>query len=71
LEYKDIKKYIAEHNLDVAMLGVADIASIITAVRKAKLPDWNVLGTAGSFFKNPVVEPDFYDELVQRYPDVQ
>ncbi|MBP7062244.1 hypothetical protein KBA84_05595 [Patescibacteria group bacterium] len=46
LEYKDIKKYIAEHNLDVATLGVADLASIITEVRKAKLPDWNVLGTA-------------------------
>jgi UDP-N-acetylmuramate dehydrogenase len=71
LEYKDIKKYIAEHNLDVATLGVADLASIITEVRKAKLPDWNVLGTAWSFFKNPVVDPDFYDELVQRYPEVQ
>ncbi len=71
LEYKDIKKYIAEHNLDVATLGVADLASIITEVRKAKLPDWNVLGTAWSFFKNPVVDPDFYDELVQCYPEVQ
>lgn len=71
LEYKDIKRYISEHNLSIESLGVTDIASIITAVRKAKLPDWTQLGTAGSFFKNPVVEPEFYDELIQRYPDIQ
>ena len=71
IEYKDIKRYIADHNLCIASLGIQDIAHIITEVRKAKLPDWTRIWTAWSFFKNPVVEQDFYDTLIQRYPDVQ
>lgn len=71
IEYKDIKRYITDHNLDIASLGIQDIARIITEVRKAKLPDWTRIWTAWSFFKNPVVEQDFYDTLIQRYPDVQ
>ncbi|WP_250465559.1 MULTISPECIES: UDP-N-acetylmuramate dehydrogenase [unclassified Caballeronia] len=39
------------------------IFDAVVAVRRAKLPDWTVLGNAGSFFKNPVVSAEAFDAL--------
>lgn len=46
------------------------ISDAVIAVRRARLPDPVLLGNAGSFFKNPVVETDIYLSLLQRYPDM-
>ncbi|MEA3099377.1 UDP-N-acetylmuramate dehydrogenase [Caballeronia mineralivorans] len=46
------------------------IFDAVVAVRQAKLPDWRVLGNAGSFFKNPVVSATAFDALKAREPDV-
>lgn len=47
-----------------------NIASCITDVRNSKLPDITRIGCAGSFFKNPVVTREEYEELLGRVPDL-
>ncbi|MCR5362567.1 MAG: UDP-N-acetylmuramate dehydrogenase [Bacteroidales bacterium] len=42
----------------------------ILSVRDSKLPDPKVLGNAGSFFKNPVIERSRYEELLAAHPDM-
>lgn len=48
----------------------AEIHQQVLAVRGSKLPNWRVLGNAGSFFHNPVVPAEIADAIpgVPRYP---
>ena len=51
-----------------------DIAEAVIRLRTKKLPDWHKVGTAGSFFKNPIVPKEKYIGLkatvagLQAYP---
>jgi len=45
-----------------------DIFDAVVAVRQAKLPDPAVIGNAGSFFKNPVIDAAHYASLQAREP---
>jgi UDP-N-acetylmuramate dehydrogenase len=47
-----------------------DIFEWICAIRRAKLPDWRVLGNAGSFFKNPTVTPEQCADIIARDPKI-
>ncbi len=44
------------------------LSDVVCEVRSSKLPDPAVLGNAGSFFKNPVVDQSHADSLLARYP---
>jgi UDP-N-acetylmuramate dehydrogenase len=50
--------------------AIADVSRIVRNLRTNKLPDPSMIGSAGSFFKNPVVMHDKYAELLQHYPDL-
>jgi UDP-N-acetylmuramate dehydrogenase len=47
-----------------------DIYNQVIAIRKSKLPDPDVLGNAGSFFKNPVIENRLFTQLSNRYAEI-
>ena len=45
-----------------------DIYQAVIAVRQSKLPEVGEVGSAGSFFKNPVVTQAHFGALVQKFP---
>lgn len=48
----------------------SNIREAICAIRGRKLPDPKVLGNAGSFFKNPIVEREVANRLLLDYPNM-
>ncbi len=44
------------------------IRESVIAIRSAKFPDWNTVGTAGSFFKNPIISREHAEGLLLEYP---
>jgi UDP-N-acetylmuramate dehydrogenase len=57
--------------LGIEKLEPKHIAQAVVTIRDSKLPRVGDLGTAGSFFKNPVVEKEKADELLKNYPDMK
>lgn len=53
---------------DVPNPSVSDVRRIVIAVRKSKLPEVGELGSAGSFFKNPVISEACFRRLQERWP---
>ncbi|MGB0934132.1 MAG: UDP-N-acetylmuramate dehydrogenase [Lishizhenia sp.] len=48
---------------------IKDISNAVIAIRESKLPNPKEIGNAGSFFKNPVVEKEVIEKLLEKYPD--
>lgn len=48
----------------------AELRNAIIKIRDAKLPDPKVEGNAGSFFMNPMVSKDKFNELLKKYPQM-
>ncbi len=49
---------------------IHDISKAVIEIRTSKLPDPEVVGNAGSFFKNPVVPLEAFKKLQTQYADV-
>ena len=50
--------------------NIKDISKAVVAIRNSKLPNPKIIGNAGSFFKNPVVEQSVVDKILETYPEI-
>jgi len=66
--YKDIKEYFATKNITNPTL--AEVRNAVVEIRTKKLPDVRMIGTAGSFFKNPVLTSLQAGKLREMYPEL-
>ena len=57
-------------HLGITRPDAAQLREVIIGIRRAKLPDPQVTGNAGSFFMNPVVSRQKYEELAAAYPQM-
>ena len=46
------------------------VSDTVCKIREAKLPNPKVLGNAGSFFKNPVIDSQHHQRLLEQEPDL-
>jgi UDP-N-acetylmuramate dehydrogenase len=46
------------------------IRKVVLEIRADKLPDWHKIGTAGSFFKNPIISEIKFKELEREFPEI-
>jgi len=65
LDYGNIREYSA--GMPVSLQTVRE--AVIT-IRKSKLPDPKETGNAGSFFMNPYVSMNLFQQLKKLYPDI-
>ena len=68
LGYADIDKKMTEQRC--ASPTAQQIYDWVCEIRRAKLPDPQVIGNAGSFFKNPNVTPEQCADIIARDPKV-
>ncbi|MEO7252966.1 MAG: UDP-N-acetylenolpyruvoylglucosamine reductase, partial [Casimicrobium sp.] len=68
IEYGDVKTEL--QRVGVSAPTAMDVARAVIAIRSSKLPDPAVIGNAGSFFKNPVVDAQTASALKERFADM-
>lgn len=68
ISYKDLADYFAAKHVSNPTLK--QVRDAVIEVRWGKLPDWKLWGTAGSYFKNPIIPLQQFIELKVKYPDL-
>lgn len=66
--YDSLKNYLLENNIKKTTLQ--SVRDAVLAVRKSKFEDPKVVGNAGSFFKNPVIEKEHAKYLMENFPGI-
>jgi UDP-N-acetylmuramate dehydrogenase len=66
--YGDIQRVLSEKNIPNPT--IRDVSNAVIHIRQSKLPDPNVIGNAGSFFKNPEISQPQFDALKNTFPNI-
>lgn len=68
LDYAAIKSYLEENKVNpITPIKMCDI---VTKIRDSKLPNPEILPNAGSFFKNPTISQEQFEDLKTRFPQI-
>ena len=67
ISYRDTSEYFTKTGITPTLVSVREA---VLAIRRAKFPDLDHVGTAGSFFKNPVISAERHGELERAYPSM-
>ena len=68
VEYKGLKEELEKSGIKHP--GIREVSSAIEKIRRSKLPLPSEIGNAGSFFKNPVIEADKFEQLKMKHNDL-
>lgn len=68
LDYGSIRQELTTMQADNP--GIEEVSMAVENIRRSKLPDPQHIGSAGSFFKNPIVHPAMFDLLKSEFPDM-
>jgi UDP-N-acetylmuramate dehydrogenase len=66
--YGAVQQTLEKHH--VTHPGIKDVSDAVIEIRRSKLPDPAVLGNAGSFFKNPEIDPAQFEKLRSDHPAI-
>ncbi len=67
LQYADLEKQFTDSNSGPSAQQIFDA---VCAIRSKKLPDPHVIGNAGSFFQNPIIGKEQYEQLIKQFPNL-
>lgn len=70
LTYPDLRNHPVLSTREPSLVTGQQILDAVCEIRRAKLPDPEVLGNAGSFFKNPVIPASQYKQLKEKFVDL-
>ncbi|HEX4372217.1 MAG TPA: UDP-N-acetylmuramate dehydrogenase [Puia sp.] len=56
--------------MNITEPNLRSVSQAVINIRSSKLPDPNVIGNAGSFFKNPLVTRSKFEELKINFPNI-
>lgn len=70
-QYGDIQQVLAEMGVNQNNLTTKAVSDAVITIRKSKLPNPSELGNSGSFFKNPYITQQHFNELQSKYPDIK
>jgi UDP-N-acetylmuramate dehydrogenase len=59
-----------KNNSSSTEFSIQQISDAVIQIRKEKLPDYRIVGNAGSFFKNPEIDQDDFKKLKNDYPEM-
>jgi UDP-N-acetylmuramate dehydrogenase len=69
LSYQEIMDEV--QNQDIVNPSIKDVSELIAKIRNNKLPGPKEVKNAGSFFKNPVISIEKYENIGDIYPDLK